>query len=552
MASKRLEVIITGKATGALKAIHDTEGAAGGLKGKVASAGKAMVAFAATGAAAAVAFGVKSAKTFENVGKEVGKLSRLTGMSSVEASKLRFVMQQSGIGAEQGARGIAAFSKKLVASKDSAKDFGFQTRDASGHLLPMSELLARAADRMKGMADGAEKNAYAQKLFGKGGLEMVKMLNKGRGGMSDLAKEAEKYGLVLTDKNMDAVKKATEAHRQQEAAMQGLQVQIGTHVLPILTKFTTFVATQIPKATKWFNDHQSVVKKLAFVVGGVLVVGFLAWAASAASAAAATLAATWPILAVLAALGLLVAGLIYAYKHWGWFKTAVDATVKFLKGTAWPAIKTFIGYVRDGFAVLVRWIRDHWGQIRTVISVALNAIKGTISAVLLLITGDWKGAWEIVKRTASDAWARIGDGVRAGIDKVGAYLKELPGKIPGWIGNLNDLLYEKGTDLIKGLNAGIRDHLPSLSDLVHRVTQMLNPVNGLGSLFGREAGAKTSTAGRSASYKPSVSRGGGYGQTVIHVHVAGSVVTVKQLAEDLRNAAIAKQRQTGQPWIPAV
>jgi hypothetical protein len=43
MASKRLEVIITGKATGALKAIHDTEGAAGGLKGKVASAGKAMV-----------------------------------------------------------------------------------------------------------------------------------------------------------------------------------------------------------------------------------------------------------------------------------------------------------------------------------------------------------------------------------------------------------------------------------------------------------------------------------------------------------------------------
>ena len=46
------------------------------------------------------------------------------------------------------------------------------------------------------------------------------MLNKG-GGMSDLAKEAEKYGLVLTDKNMDAVK-ATEAHRQQEAAMQGV------------------------------------------------------------------------------------------------------------------------------------------------------------------------------------------------------------------------------------------------------------------------------------------------------------------------------------------
>ena len=78
---------------------------------------------------------------------------------------------------------------------------------------------------MKGMADGAEKNAEAVR---QSGLEMVKMLNKGRRHVGS-GYEAEKYGLVLTDKNMDAVKKATEAHRQQEAAMQGLQVQIGTH-----------------------------------------------------------------------------------------------------------------------------------------------------------------------------------------------------------------------------------------------------------------------------------------------------------------------------------
>ena len=126
-----------------------------------------MVAFAATGAAAAVAFGVKSAKTFENVGKEVGKLSRLTGMSSVEASKLRFVMQQSGIGAEQGARGSRR-SRGSSLRPRTPPGLRFPDCDASGHLLPMSELLARAADRMKGMADGAEKNAYAQKLFGKG------------------------------------------------------------------------------------------------------------------------------------------------------------------------------------------------------------------------------------------------------------------------------------------------------------------------------------------------------------------------------------------------
>ena len=34
----------------------------------------------------------------------------------------------------------------------------------------MNDLMMKAADHLAGMKDGAEKNAYALKLFGKGGL----------------------------------------------------------------------------------------------------------------------------------------------------------------------------------------------------------------------------------------------------------------------------------------------------------------------------------------------------------------------------------------------
>lgn len=48
-----------------------------------------------------------------------------------------------------------------------------------------------------------------------------------------------------------------------------------------------------------------------------LVVGFGAWAVSAGAAAVATIAATWPILAIGAAIALVVAGIVLAVQHWG-------------------------------------------------------------------------------------------------------------------------------------------------------------------------------------------------------------------------------------------
>jgi TP901 family phage tail tape measure protein len=62
----------------------------------------------------------------------------------------------------------------------------------------------------------------------------------------------------------------------------------------------------------------------AAVIGGILVAAFLAWAAAAAAAAIATIAATWPVIAIGIAIGLLVAALVWAYQNWGFFRGAVD------------------------------------------------------------------------------------------------------------------------------------------------------------------------------------------------------------------------------------
>lgn len=188
------------------------------------------------------------------------------------------------------------------------------------------------------------------------------------------------------------------SQRIQQARMENLRAEIGQKLLPAklaLGKAETALAEIISakvvpvlnRLSEWFSEHPAAVKAVAIAVGVVLVAAFVAWAASAAAAAAATIAATWPILAIVAVVAALAAGLIYAYKHWGWFKDQVDANAKFLRDVAWPVFrtvavwigKTFVKYLEIlgiAFATLAQAALTAFGIILHAAAVSFGWIPG--------------------------------------------------------------------------------------------------------------------------------------------------------------------------------
>jgi hypothetical protein len=128
---------------------------------------------------------------------------------------------------------------------------GFSMMDANGTMKDTHHLLMDISDKFKGMPDGIEKNALAMKLFGKSGTDMIPFLNKGSEGIADLEKEASKFGLVVGQDSVDAMTKNKLAHRQMHAAWEGLQVMIGEKLMPIVSKFTSWMAENLPSALAW-------------------------------------------------------------------------------------------------------------------------------------------------------------------------------------------------------------------------------------------------------------------------------------------------------------
>jgi len=307
---------LKGVGSGFRNAFKDAKGFAGKSKmigGALLGIGIAAV---AAGAAIAVKFGKDSVNTFKRVAGETRSLSRITGLTAEESSRLGFAFKRTGIDAATGAKSMGIFAKNVVAmsQKDAAAKvkaqahadairaqikaleaagpktsgyadkmdklkgdlatataashlnasalgaLGVKYTDAHGKLLPMKDLLPQIADKFASMPDGAEKSAAAMKLFGKGGLAMLPFLNKGAAGLKELGIQSDKTGNTMSGKQLDALKKNKEEQRKFDAAMQGLSVTLGSMLLPLLTQgaefFNSVFVPAIQNVTQFVKDNQ--------------------------------------------------------------------------------------------------------------------------------------------------------------------------------------------------------------------------------------------------------------------------------------------------------
>lgn len=335
--------------------------------GKFSKSTAAFVAGGAVAATALVAFGKTSIDTFSSVGGESLKLQRYMGGTIEDASRLRYAGTQTGVGVDVLTTSMGKLSKGLVASGATAKTsaamtklLGFSARDAHGQMLPMSTLLPKLADKFKAMPPGTEKTALALKLFGKQGMAMIPMLNKGSSGLKELSAESDKFGNTLNTKDTAAVKDNVKQKRQMAAAIEGLQIMLGRILIPVVVK----VSTKLAELARWFNQNVKVMGPLLTIVGGFigLVVtitkAMKAWAAIQAILDAELFAN--PIGLVVVAIAALVGIVVLIATKTTWFQTIWKAMTNAI-GVAWRwlwnnVLRPVIQFILNGFASVARAI----------------------------------------------------------------------------------------------------------------------------------------------------------------------------------------------------
>ena len=209
-------------------------------------------------------------------GDRLDDLSKSTGITATELSRLGYAAEQNGASLDQMANGLKVLYARMGDAKSELKEaqdvfnqLKINWQNLDGSLKSGSEIIPEIAEKIAQMTNETEQSALASELFGrKAGPDLLPMLQLGAGGIRDLAEEADRLGITMDSVQAKTLGDFNDALTALKGSMAGL---LRTAIIPLVEYLKPFVERLTETAgaiRKWSDDHKTVSNWLMKLVGG--------------------------------------------------------------------------------------------------------------------------------------------------------------------------------------------------------------------------------------------------------------------------------------------
>jgi phage-related protein len=447
----------------------------------------------------------------------LAKMSARTGVSVEMLDKLKQAANLSDTSIEGVGKGLTQLGKSLVAAQtgtgkqaEAFAALGISTTDANGKLRSTEEVMLDIANRFKDMPDGAEKATLAMDLMGRGGAELVPMLNMGGDAIDDFksrisddfASKAEEFNDKLTkigerfgELGVKLAEGLMPALEGMADALLGLIDAFVALPAPIQLAFVAVVGfgPQLVALGNIFLGLITVVKSVGATFGalnlGAIVAGWLGAVVPALAAIVAAFKAfaigalaviTGPVgLTVLAVAG--IVAMAFAFREpimdfFNWLGGAIGNGLNALWQWGEPIRQFWVGV---------------WEAVKGVTVAFFDALVGIVSfgleaayaIVYQLLVQPWINLWDNVLRepvTAMLAWLTgIWSGVSQAFDQyviepISRAWNALIQLLPDAMTQAADFVLAVWTGLVDSVKGVINSLLRSVANAVNSVGSMVN------------------------------------------------------------------------------
>lgn len=259
MADKKFTtaLLITGDGSGAQKAIKltaeqledlqkKTKETNVGFKEWEAGIGKAAMAATKWAAGATLAAGAVAASMVKSAidsAEATGILAGKLGITTEALSKLQYAAKLSDVSQASLETGMKKLARTLTdaASGSAAATKAFDALGLSAEEiinLPADEQLGRIADALNAVENASQRAALAQKIFGRGGVDMLPLLAEGQKGIAALSAEAERMGVVISEDMAKKSQQFNDSVDRLKAAVSGIGLEMAAFVVGPLADFS--------------------------------------------------------------------------------------------------------------------------------------------------------------------------------------------------------------------------------------------------------------------------------------------------------------------------
>lgn len=243
-------------------------------------------------------------------------------------------------------------------------------KDVKGNAINAVEGILRLSDAVKGMSK--EEAIFRIKELGITDNRTVEMVLKGRKELERLLMVQKQSG-VVTKQQAEEAKKFTDTINILKSATSSAATGFMSSFIPALTQGVEWLT----KIVEWAGEHKDFIVGFFTAVAGIVTAIYLP---AMISAAAATLAATWPLIAIGAAIAAVAAAFALAYDD---IMNFIDGNDSFIGQIfeKYPMIKQIVFAIINAFRLMGQTIEIIWDGIVSSITGAIDTVSGAISAV---------------------------------------------------------------------------------------------------------------------------------------------------------------------------
>ena len=187
-----------------------------------------------------------------NVGAAFTDMSKRTGVAVETLSGLSVAAKFGGTDINELADGMKDLSEKIADAQDKTSDqailfkkLGIETKDSSGKLRNVNDVMGDLADQFSKTANDANKIKIAMELMGDAGVKLIPVLNGGRKALKEYEDLAKVLGLLWTEEQSAQATKFNDSLNVMVMAVDGFWQIIAKDLLPRLSDMADYLSQSV-------------------------------------------------------------------------------------------------------------------------------------------------------------------------------------------------------------------------------------------------------------------------------------------------------------------
>jgi hypothetical protein len=184
------------------------------------------------------------AKKSLEAGEEINLMSKRTGVSTENLSRMAYAGAVVGVSLETIGSSMGRLARQMAKGEDEMgkqskvlQRIGVSATDAKGHMRPLLDVMLDIQEKFKDMTPAQRLNA-AFELFGRGGgQKMLDLLGMTREELTKLMKESDKFGYTMSTETAEQLEHYNQVLTRANLMVQGFSRTIVMDAIPAVEAF---------------------------------------------------------------------------------------------------------------------------------------------------------------------------------------------------------------------------------------------------------------------------------------------------------------------------